>query len=132
MTTQERIRARNTRAAVAITERAMQVVQVDACLMPVVAPNKYAVIFRYCAPSDHGYQYNMGIGDAWSIKRQCVSPCGVGFVPGTLYHYGFGAAHYPVPALALEVWRLPHRVVIVQEHDCGEFWQETYSFPARD
>lgn len=105
----------------------MQVVQVDACLMPVVAPNKYAVIFRYCAPSDHGYQYNMGIGDAWSIKRQCVSPRGVGLVPGSLYNYGLIAPRYPVPTTIGRVWYEPARIGIEETDDpdwSARFWEE--------
>lgn len=117
--------------AVRRTEQAMHVSQVDACLMPVVSPNKRDVNywrgFRFCCPSDHGYQYSMGFDYAWSIKRQCVSPRGVGLVPGSLYNYGLIAPRYPVPTTIGRVWYEPARIGIEETDDpdwSARFWEE--------
>lgn len=52
--------------------------------------------------SDHGYQYSIGIGDAYKLtvplqdKRNLNAPYWHG---GTAYNYGIGEANYPVPAI---------------------------------
>lgn len=100
----ERMRFKAICHAVRRTEQAMHVSQVDACLMlPHVPPKQDANYwrgFRYCRPSDHGYQHSMGFDCAWSVRRwlphALPMPC---WHSGTTYNYGIGAAHYPVPAL---------------------------------
>lgn len=121
----ERMRFKAICHAVRRTEQAMHVSQVDACLMlPHVPPKQDANYwrgFRYCRPSDHGYEYSMAIGDAWSVKYPVMRLVPLAQRPytrtthqtsethpeqyeqhwrgGTAYNYGIGAAHYPVPAL---------------------------------
>jgi hypothetical protein len=101
------------RESVVRTEYAMLASQIDACLcVKPQAPRdaNYWRGFRTAQPSDHGYNYSMGVGDCWSVHVLQSSVMGDGSIwygtqckPGNSYNYGapgYVEPHYPVPALA--------------------------------
>lgn len=49
--------------------------------------------------SDHGYQYSIGIGDAWSVKTRNYDTYPSFWKGGNTYNYGIGEANYLVPAI---------------------------------
>lgn len=70
----------------------------DGCFVPVESIHDQ----QWYRASDHTYSYSMGIGDAWTVTHPNSWHGGAVYEGGTLYMYGLGEAHYPVPATELD------------------------------